>query len=79
MGNLILHIYNRSLDGGVFPNRPMLALVVFIFKAGDPTLIMNYRPANVISKLIENLVYRRTLNILIHNDVLSYAQFGSFY
>ena len=40
-GNLILHICNRSLGWGVFPNRLMLAVVVFIFKAGDPT---NYRP-----------------------------------
>ena len=38
VGNLILHIYNRSLAGGVFPNRLMLSLVIFIFKAGDPTL-----------------------------------------
>ena len=33
--NLILHICNRSSAGGVFPNRLMLALVVFIFKTGD--------------------------------------------
>ena len=39
----------------------------------------NYRPNslfNVISKLIEKLVYRKTLNILIHINVLSDAQFG---
>ena len=45
-------------------NRLILALVAFIFKAGDPSLLTNYRPIlslNVISKLIEKLVYRRTL------------------
>ena len=79
VGNLILHICNHSLAGGVFPNRLMLALIVFIFKAGDPTLLMNYHPIsllNIISELIEKLVYRRTLNILFHNNVLSDAQFG---
>ena len=79
VGNLILHICNRSLAGGVFPNRLLLALVVFIFKAGDPTLLTNYRPIsllNVFSKLFEKLFYRRTLNILIHNNVLSHAQIG---
>ena len=58
VGNLILHICNRSLAGGVFPNRLMLA-VVFILNDGDPTLLTNYRPIsllNVISKLIEKLL-----------------------
>ena len=76
-GNLILHIFNRCLARGVFPNRLILDLV--IFKAGDPTLLTNYRPIsllNVISKLIEMLVYRRTLNILFHNNLLSDPQFG---
>ena len=56
----------HSLAGRVFLNHLMLALVVFIFKAGDPTLLTSYRPIsllNVISKLSENLVYRRTLII----------------
>ena len=79
MGNLILRICNRSSAGGVFPNLLMMALVVFIFKAGNKTLLTSYRPIlllNAFSKLIEKLVYRRTLNILIHNNVLSDAQFG---
>ena len=33
VGNLILHILNLSLAGGVFSNRLMLALVVFIFQS----------------------------------------------
>ena len=48
-------VCNHSLAGGVFPNRLMLASVVFIFKVGDPTFLKNYRPIsslNVISKLI---------------------------
>ena len=71
VSNLILHICKRSLAVGVFPNRLMLALIVFIFKAGDPTLLTNYRPISllkVISKLIEKLVYGRNLNILIHKN-----------
>ena len=42
VGNLILHICNRRLTGGVFPNRLMSALVVLIFKASDPTLLTNF-------------------------------------
>ena len=79
VGNLILHICNHGLAAGVFPNRLMLSLVIFIFKASDPTLLANYRPISlliVISKLIEKFVYRRTLNILIHNNNLSDTQFG---
>ena len=47
---LILHIIlcNRSLARGMFPNRLMLALVVFIFKAGDPTLL-NYCPISLLN------------------------------
>ena len=78
VGNLILHICNRNLAGGVFPNRLMLGLVVLIFKVSDPTLLTTYRPIsllNVISKLVEKLVQRRTLNILTYNNVLSDDQF----
>ena len=39
VSNLNLHICNRSLAKGVFNNRLMLALAVFTFKAGDPTLL----------------------------------------
>ena len=53
----------------MFPIRLVLALVVFIFKAGEPTLLTNYRTIsllNVISKSIEKLV----------DNVLSDSQFG---
>ena len=32
VGNQILHICNRSLTRGVFPNRLMLSLVIFILE-----------------------------------------------
>ena len=56
VSNLILHICNRSLAVGVFPNRLMLALIVFIFKAGDPTLLTNYRPISLLNVISKNVI-----------------------
>ena len=57
----------------------MLALVIFLHKAGDPIELTNYRPIsllNGLNKLIEKLIYKRTLKILENNNVLSNSQFG---
>jgi hypothetical protein len=50
------HIYNLSLDNGIFPARLKNSRTVPIFKSGDPVSCDNYRPISLIttfSKVIE--------------------------
>ena len=56
-----------------------LAKVVPIFKKGDALLLNNYRPISLltsISKILEKLVYSRTLKFLQLKNVFSDTQFG---
>ena len=75
----LLHIFNSSLFEGEFPNQLKVAKVVPIFKNGDAMLVSNYRPIsllNVLSKILERLVYKRVLDFLNKNDILYKYQFG---
>ena len=42
---------NASLSGGKFPDKLMLALVIFLQKAGDLTELTNYRPISLLNIL----------------------------
>ena len=68
----LLHIFNSSLSKGVFPDQLKTAKVVPIFKNGDTLLVSNYRPIsllNVLSKLLEWLVYRRVSEFFNKNGI----------
>ena len=58
---LLAHIFNVSLNNGIFPNKLKVARVSPIYKEGDKKERGNYRPIFVLSnvaKLFEELVYR---------------------
>ena len=75
----LTHILNLSLCSGTVPQIMKLAKVVPIFKKGDALLLNNYRPISLltsISKILEKLVYSRTLKFLQLKNVFSDTQFG---
>ena len=47
----IAHIFNLSVQQGIFPNRLKTSRTVPIFKGGDPCLTDNYRPISLLSQL----------------------------
>ena len=50
------HIFNISLQNGVFPDRMKIARVITIFKTGDVQEFSNYRPISILpqfSKILE--------------------------
>lgn len=58
----LLHIFNLSLETGVFPAQFKWAKAIPLFKADDPSLFSNYRPISILpcfSKVLEKLVYNR--------------------
>jgi len=74
----LAHIYNLSLNSGVFPDIWKTAKVKPLYKKGDKYDMKNYRPISIIhvfAKLLERLTYNR-ISFLYENNILSEAQNG---
>ena len=74
------HIYNLSLNSGVFPDTWKTAKVKPLHKKGDKYDMKNYRPLSIITvfaKLLERLMYNRLISFSYENKILSEAQNGS--
>ena len=59
-----------SLHQGIVPDAMKLALVIPIYKAKFRDYITNYRPISLLSnlsKVLENVVYKRLYSFLTHN------------
>ena len=56
----LAHIYNVSLNSGVFPDEWKTAKVKLLYNKGDRYNMQNYRPISIITvfaKLLERLIY----------------------
>jgi len=76
---ILAQLFNIFLRTGFFPNCLKIANVVLIYKNGDKTKLTNYRPISLLSCLstiLEKIVYKRVVDFLKLNEVLSPAQFG---
>lgn len=76
---VLTHIVNLSMQTGVFPDKLKNALVVPIFKKGDPKLPGNYRPISllpVVAKVVEKVIKKRLLSFYSKGSYLSKNQFG---
>ena len=75
----LTYILNLSMSSGKVPQKMKLAKVVPVFKKGDRDYVNNYRPISLltsISKILERLVYKRTLKFLVNCKILGDSQFG---
>ena len=75
----LVHIFNLSMANGIVPMNMKIAKVVPIFKKGDPQLLTNYRPISLLttfSKILEKLIYVRTVKFLNMSKIFSNFQFG---
>ena len=75
----LTHVFNLSLDQGVFPEAFKLSRTVPIFKAGDPSDMNNYRPISCLptmSKVLEKYVSNKLRSFLAINNLLYEFQFG---
>ena len=73
------HIFNLSLDSGIFPEKLKYSRTVPIFKQGDPKYCDNYRPislVNTLSKILEKIVALNLVNHLQINKLLYQHQYG---
>ena len=73
------HLFNLSLQQGIFPENLKIAKVSPVYKKGGEFLLTNYRPISVLpsfSKLLERIMYNRLFKYLSQNSVLYKKQFG---
>lgn len=72
-------LFNLSINEGVFPEHLKEAIVVPLFKQGDPTNLSNYRPISLlssVSKLFEKIIHGRLISFWLKYKVFSEKQFG---
>ena len=72
-------VFNKSLAEGVFPNSMKHADTVPLFKSKNNTDCNNYRPISLLitmSKLLEKVMYNRTLQFLDKHQLLFISQYG---
>ena len=73
------HIFNLTFLSGTIPDGLKIALVTPIFKANENNEFKNYRPISVLtsfSKLLEKLMYKRLINHIEKNNILTQHQYG---
>ena len=73
------HIFNQVFITGIIPDQMKIALVTPIFKAKEENKFENYRPISVLTcfaKIFEKLMYKRLINFIEKNGILSKHQYG---
>jgi hypothetical protein len=75
----LTELLNQSLNEGLFPSQLKIAKIIPIYKAGDRTLVENYRPIallSVISKIYEKVVRKRLIQYLEEANIINPRQYG---
>ena len=72
-------IFNQSILTGIYPDKMKLAEVIPLYKGKDSDEIINYRPISLLitmSKVIEKLIYQRTIKFIEKHELLYNSQYG---
>ena len=60
----LTHIVNKSISVGIFPERLKYSIINPVYKKGDKTDPVNYRPVSLLtafSKVLEKVLYNRLI------------------
>ena len=78
--SVLADMYNKCMQGGVFPTKLKIAEVTPIFKNGSRYTASNYnRPISVLSpfsKIFEKIISNRLNNYFSNHNILTNEQFG---
>ena len=75
----LIHICNKMLPQGIYPERLKFSLIKPLYKSGDKSSPSNYRPMSllpVFSKIFEKVIYKRLFGYLNSNVILCEHQYG---
>ena len=73
------YLFKLSFSLGVLPDMIKIARVIPVYKAGNRTIMSNYRPISLLSvfnKLLEKIMYKRLIKFLEKHNILNENQFG---
>lgn len=73
------YIINKTISEGTCPSQFKHAEICPVYKNGARDMVNNYRPIALISnlaKVFEKIVFKRILNFILKNKLLSERQFG---
>ena len=75
----LTHVFNLSISQGIFPSELKVAKVIPLYKTGDNTLFVNYRPISILSifsKYLEKLMFTRLIQFIEKHKIFHSMQFG---
>lgn len=75
----LTYIFNLSISNGIWPKSLKVGIIKPLYKGGDKTQVINYRPISLISsiaKVYEKIIKRRIDSFLKKYNILSKMQFG---
>ena len=75
----LTEIINRSMCEGCFPDSMKIADTIPLYKAKERDNTSNYRPISLLltlSKILEKIVHKRTVNFLDSNNIIYNSQYG---
>ena len=71
----LTHIFNTSIQSGIYPDALKLSKVIAIHKKKEKYIPDNYRPIsllNIINKIYEKLLYKRFIGFLNKHNFLNW-------
>ena len=75
----LIHIFNLSINSGIFPSRWKIARVIPLYKQGDKSDVSNHRPIAILSplsKVFEKIIKERISSYLDKINFFIKYQFG---
>ena len=79
LGPSVTKICDHSLVEGIFPNQLKSAKVILIFRTGNKSIMINYRPITILHasiKILKKNVYVKIAEYVTFYNLLSPVQFG---
>ena len=76
---ILTDIFNSCIESGTYPNKLKIARVIPIYKSGNKNEISNFRPISTLpnlNKVFEKVIYKRLIDFVLSNSLLSEYQFG---
>ena len=79
ISNSLTLIINQMMTTGIFPDAFKKSKITPIFKKGESSLLINYRPISLlptISKIFERIIHNQMYDHLNNNNLLAEQQYG---
>jgi len=76
---IITPLFNRSIDENEYPDALKYTKVIELYKGGDRTLPVSYRPISllpILAKLLDTIINDQLTTYLLDNDMLSPTQYA---